>query len=313
MEATLGKPESRKDLSEGMARGSQAAAGLDNQFTTQNYLLNRRPDFIVYLYNVSESSFEVSRPPVMQRFVIPGRSGLGLSAHSLQDLIKNGGNKERYILATSFPSPLVTPKPSTDSSEIGFDAIDTRRFAMDIVNPDNIGIDQDAILDPKDIKSKGNNLGAKGVFFSLNNPPTEPEVNAAVNRMEAGYRALLEEARAIEVSSPKDLSSILSPEHHAAAEYFGESFTWHGKKIKTEACENCGDRVKAGSAFHKTDEGGMCIRDWRRAVKAGVRTKAQAFEATEDPYFAPQQPPTPAAPVAPVTPVIGPTGGSTQV
>lgn len=295
--ATVGT--SRKDLSEGMAIGSARAKGLDNQFTTQNYLLNRKPDFTVYLYNVSESKFEVSRPPVIVNFIIPGRSGLGLNPYSLEDLMKNGGNKERYILATSFPSPLVTPKPSTDSSEIGFDAIDTRRFAMDIVNPENIGIDQDAILDPKDIKSKGNNLGAKGVFFSLNNPPTEQEVNAAINRMEAGYRALLEEARATEISNPALLSATLSPEHHAAAEYFGESFSWHGKKVKTEACENCGDRVKAGSAFHKTDEGGMCIRDWKRAVKAGVRTKAQAFEATEDPQYAPAQPPAPAAPVTP--------------
>jgi hypothetical protein len=164
MEATLGTPTSRKDLSEGMARGSTAARGLDHEFTTQNYLLNRKPDFMVYLYNVSESSFEISRPPVVQRFIIPGRSGLGLSPFSLQELIRHGGNKERYILATSFPSPLVTPKPSTDSSEIAFDAIDTRRFVMDIVNPENIGIDQDAILNPNDIKSKGNNLGAKGVL-----------------------------------------------------------------------------------------------------------------------------------------------------
>ncbi len=46
--------------------------------------------------------------------------------------------------------------------------------------------------------------------------------------------------------------------------------------------------MRAGAAFHKTEEGGYCVNDWDRTIKAGARTRAQAFEATEDPKYAPK-------------------------
>jgi hypothetical protein len=286
------------------------AAAIDAQcnFTANNYLLNRHPDFYVYIYNISEQDHVVSRPPNFDRLLIPGiRSKWNLDER---------GNPKPYILATRLPSPLVTPKSSTDSSEMAFDATDTRRIAMDIVNPDNWGINQDAVIDKLNVHSKHMNLAAFGVFWSLNGPgaskdqygnatgkfeePQTEELERANARMDAGYTALLEEARAIESSNPKDLQEKLTPAHHFAADHFGETFSWHGKRVKQENCENCGERVKSGSAFHKTEEGGMCIRNWSRAVSAGVRTKAQAYEATERPEFAPK------VPVAPVAPVVAP-------
>jgi hypothetical protein len=48
--------------------------------------------------------------------------------------------------------------------------------------------------------------------------------------------------------------------------------------------------------------GGICVGDWDKAIKAGARSRAQAYEATEDEKYAPKQAvlaqPTPAAPVA---------------
>jgi hypothetical protein len=35
--------------------------------------------------------------------------------------------------------------------------------------------------------------------------------------------------------------------------------------------------------------GGLCIGDWDAAIKSGVRSRAQAFEATEDFKYAPKQ------------------------
>jgi len=255
----------------------------ERTFTTQNYLLNRAPDFYVYLYNISESSFVVSRPPIFKEMTIVG-------IKDKRNLNENGSLKNEWILATKFPSPLIAPKASVDSSELDFYATDTRRFVMDLINPDNLGIDQDAYIDPKTVTSQGNNLGAKGVFYSLSYPPAPEEVAAAKKRLDKYYTQLLEQARAVEVSAPATLSSILGPEHHAAADHFGEQFSWHGKKIKAIVCDQCGERTKENAAFHKMEDGGLCIKDWDRAIKAGVRTKAQAYEATEDPKYLPKTP-----------------------
>jgi hypothetical protein len=61
-----------------------------------------------------------------------------------------------------------------DNNEIDITAMDTRRFATDIVNPDNLTIDQDAVINS--VTGKGNDLGALGVFWSLNEVPTEAEI-----------------------------------------------------------------------------------------------------------------------------------------
>lgn len=294
----IARIESQPNLNLSRAMDRAAAVDMECKFTANNYLLNRHPDFYIYIYNISEQEHIVSRPPTFMRMVIPSiRTKGNMDANN---------NPKPFILATRLPSPLVTQRPSTDSSDMSFDAIDTRRFAMDIINPDNWGIDQDAVIDKGNVHSKNMDLGARGVFWSFNGPgaskdqhgnatgkfeqPTEDEIKRATERLDRGYTALLEEARACESSTPLLLQYLLTPAHHYAADFFGETFSWHGKKVKQENCENCGERVKAGSAFHKTEEGGMCIRNWSRAVKAGVRTKAQAFEATEDPQFAPKAP-----------------------
>jgi hypothetical protein len=289
MEATHSAPVTRPDLSAGMSR----ANNIDFQFTSQNYLLNRNPEYYVFLYNVSESKFDVSRPPLIKGFVIPGREA---------------GSPAKYKLAARFPQPLLMPKGNVDSNEIDILAQDTRRFVTDIINPDNLGIDQDAVIDPKAVTSQGNNLGAQGLFWSLNGPgaskhgyleePTKEEIERAVVRMEKFYRYSLEQADSVAASAPGDLSKFLGPIHHLACDYFGEDRTWHGKKTRTDFCPNCGDRIKAGSGFHRTEDGSLCVIDWNKAIKAGVRTRAQAFEATEDPQFAPKV--TPSAP-APAT------------
>lgn len=291
---TMSDPVARPDLSLGMSR----ANNIDFEFTAQNYLYNREPEFYVYIYNVSEQPLEVSRPPLLRLAKFPGRKA---------------GSTERYILVGRLPQPLLIPKGNVDSNEIDVLPTDSRRFAMDILNPDNLTLNQDAFIDPKNITSQGNNLGAKGLFWSLNGPgavksrynsdpkeaPTDAEVDAAVKRLEKYYKGLLEAARACEVSKPADLQNLIGPEHHIAADYFGEEHSWHGKRARTDFCPNCGERIKSGAAFHKTEEGTLCILNWSKAVKAGVRTRAQAYEATNDEAFAPIAP----APIAPTSQV----------
>lgn len=249
-------------------------------FGSQNYAFGRKPEYWVYLYNISEQEHIVSRPPLIREMKIRGRKP-----------------QETFALVAKFPQPLNMPKGNVDSGEVDIVVTDTRRFVTDIVNPDNITINQEAFIE-RSTSGGSNDLGAKGVFWSLNGPgakengyedqPTQIEIDQARKRMEKRYRYLLDRAKAVEVSNPKDLNDLLSPEHHAAAEYYGETYTWHNKQVRADYCPQCGDRMRAGAAFHKTEDGGYCILDWERAVKAGVRTRAQAFEATEDPKFAPK-------------------------
>ena len=229
-------------------------------FALQNYLMGRKPDFWVYLFNIGEQSHDVYRPPLLANLHIPA------CPHG-----------KPYIQAARFPQPLLTPQGSVDSDEITIIPADTCRFAQDICNPDNLSLDQNAAIST--ITAIGNNLNKKGVFWSLNEVPTEQEINDAKTRMEAHYNALIEKARAVETSDPTKLNEILSPELHHAADYFGIETSWHGKRSRPMDCPNCGERIKAGVAFHKTEEGTLCILDWTRAVRSGVRTRQQAIDA----------------------------------
>lgn len=267
MDATMSSPIQRADLSAGMTK----ANNVDWAFTTANYLLNRAPDFYVYIFNLSKQEFKVSRPPILRELIIPARA-----------------EGKKYALATRLPSPLLVPKGNVDSNEIDINAMDTRRFATDVVNPDNLGIDQDSVI--VNPTGQGSNLGAYGVFWSLNAEPTDAEIKAATVRMEKNYRRLLEEARAVEVSRPKDLVDTLSPAHHMAADYFHETFTWHSKPVHKENCQRCGAPATVGAPFHALEGGGLCVGDWDAAIRAGVRSRAQAFEATEDNKYAPRLP-----------------------
>jgi hypothetical protein len=110
--------------------------------------------------------------------------------------------------------------------------------------------------------------------------------------MEKYYRTLTEKATTVHSSKPADLADLLTPEHLAAADYleenFGMRFPWHQKMSRLEECPLCGEHTKVNVAFHRMEDGGICVRDWARAVKAGARTRAQAYEATEDEHFAPR-------------------------
>src|SRR5271157_4384772 len=256
MDATLSTPLHRSDLSESMTKANNR----NFNYAMQEYIYSRKPDFWVYLYNVSEQSFDVFRPPLFANIHIPGRT-----------------RGETYTIAARLPCPLPVPQGSVDTDEVTTQLMDTRRVLMDVCNPDNFSLDQNSVISkPTNI---GNNLSQRGVFWSLNNPPTEEEIKAATVRMEKHFNTVLEKMKALETSDPKGLLEALSPEAHTAAHYFGVETSWHGRRSRPMDCPNCGERIKAGVAFHKTEEGGLCVLDWTRTVKAGARTIQQAVDA----------------------------------
>lgn len=270
-------------LSESMNK----ANNIDFNFNANDYLLSRLPDYWVYLFSISERSYEVYRPPYLRRALLVGKSP-----------------SAKYALCARFPHPMNVPDASVDSSELNIKQMDTRRFCMDICNPDNLGFDQNTVIaNPTSI---GNNLSAKGVFWATEQQctfdpadtkkehpvPSDKLLEDAKKRMEAYYRTLVNKANEVHTSTPQELVNTLTPEHIAAAEYleenFGMQFAWHQKMVRLENCDLCGEKTKKGVAFHRMEDGGICVRDWERAVKAGARSRAQAYDATGDEKWAPK-------------------------
>ena len=250
MEPTCSSPTTRGDLSAAMTR----ANNMDWNFSTADYMLSRPADFRVYIFNIAKQEYKISRLPLIKELVIPAR--------------KEG---EKYALVTSLPSPFKFPKGNVDSNDIDIVIIDGRRMAMDIINPDNLTLDQDAVITGS--FSVGQNMGRLGVFWSLNEVPTETELAAATRRLETYYRSLLTEARAVETSNPQALPAVLTPATHAAADYFHETFNWHKKEVHLENCPRCGSPARVGAPFHPMEGGGLCIGDWDAAIRAGVRSR----------------------------------------
>ena len=257
-------------INTGYASSLSKINNIDWNFSTADYMLSRPADFFVYLYSISKQEYKISRLPLIKDMIIPARK-----------------ENEKYALVTKLPSPFKFPKGNIDSNDIDVVVIDGRRMAMDIINPDNLTTDQDAVITGS--FSVGQNMGKLGVFWSLNNPPTEAELDAATRRLETHYRSILTEARAVETSNPQALSSVLTPTHHASADYFHEEFSWHKKEVYKENCPRCGMPANVGAPFHALEGGGLCVGSWDAAIKAGVRSRAQAYEATEEERFAPKQ------------------------
>jgi hypothetical protein len=276
----------------------------DFNFDANEYLLSRPQDFWVYLFSISERSYEIYRPPIIRHMLLVGKAP-----------------KAKYALCARFPHPLNVPDASVDSSELGIKQMDARRLCQDICNPDNLGFDQNSVTGVP--TSIGNNLNAKGVFWvtekectfdpedTKRNKPIPPQkyLDDAQKRMEVHYRTLVEKANTVHSSKPSDLAELLTPEHLSAAEYleenFGMQFAWHARMARLEQCDLCGEKTKAGVAFHRMEDGGICVRDWVRAVKAGARSRADAYDATGDEQFAPRVPKAPTS--APAAPVVIPT------
>lgn len=295
MEATYSFSGSRSDLSTAM----QKANNIDFNIFGGNYMFDRGADSYIYIYNVSDTTYTVQRPPMIRELKLVGR----------KDPQHKFDPKTRAILCTRLPQPLLIPKGNVESNEVDIIPFDTRRFAMDIINPDNHGINQEAYLEPKQTTSMGVDLGARGVFYSENGPgaskkgfleaPTDKEITDAEVRLDAFYRGLMNKADTVEATAPQELNALIGPEFHAAAEYLGEDRKWHGKRAKTDICETCGERTTKGAAFHKTEDNTICVSNWAKAVKAGAVTRAQAYDATDLPEFAPRTPIVPVVPVAP--------------
>ena len=220
----------------------------------------RPVEYYLYLFTVNKNAF--TRPSVP-----------GLYPKTLIPACKP---EERFKKVCRFAHPMAQVDPDPDNpgkKKITYS--DGRRVAMDFCNPANVTLDQDNGMNTEAERwvnvGSGMNFSQQGVFFSRNENPTDEELAAAERRLRNYYRTILERVDGIPDTDPSKQGQI-TQDHHAACEMFGEERPWHRTFTQKETCENCGTKVPKGIAFHR-DNGVLCVRDWKRAVNAGVVKK----------------------------------------
>lgn len=219
-------------------------------------LMNQKPSRKLYLYNIARTEFYIYKPPVFpHRKYAPCPEG------------------EPYKLVDAFPDPIINGWENENRRFIP-DIIDAAYAVTDLLNPAAHG--RNCFAPVKDtqlqqVSGGTDDLTRRGLFWSEHNPPLPAELAEARRRLELHYKALLREGDALS-RNPKTALQI-GPEHHLAAEYFkggSQRREWHIVAELPDICENCGEEIKKGAAFHKNSADVLCVRDWRRAVNAGV-------------------------------------------
>lgn len=219
------------ELSEMFTRSCQVEHIIDLESYNTDFPVTGK----VWVYNVSKVSQKVDHPS-LGAVEIPGNT-----------------SRKRYVMWTSFPNVVKMPAQAWGpNGEIlaSYRLMDGKRFAMDLINPDNLGLDQNSKPPSTSI---GRHLGVRGVFWSVNNPPKKAEVDAAILRLETFYQDLMQRAHiiyrdtrisaeSITKSMEKNKCSMevainglkgeatrfeITPEHHAAAEWFRMTTDWH--------------------------------------------------------------------------------------
>ena len=221
----------------------------------------RQTQYYVYVHSVSKRSFE--QPHGMYRNVI----------------IPACPKDKRYItvlkLAHPVQYPVHDPDKSNDPTQLKVE--NAIRVALSIINPDYPPV-PDLTLQEKELPvesqlSGGCDLARQGVFVSLNEVPTEEELQKAEARRLAYYKKIFGHANELFRTDPKALSQMLTIDHHMAADLFGQDTGWHNAVTPKIECPNCGEKIKEGIAFHFSN-GTRCILDWKRAYLAGAVKKA---------------------------------------
>ena len=183
----------------------------------------------IYVYNVSRMEFNIPRPPNWPHL-----------------LIRACPENLSYLLVGQLEHPFA----QIDYDQNYGKKIEYKngyREATVMLSPMNPGTDQN--FDSPDPLDVGGNLNNYGVFWSTTNPPSEKELEAARTRMEKTYRKELDMLAGLEAKSPEEARDRANNISHAAANYFGRSYSWHrsdltpreGAKIP---CNICGELIQ---------------------------------------------------------------------
>lgn len=187
------------------------------------------------------------------------------------------GKDERCITVRFIPHPVAQKVEDVfNTGRDPYDYHDGRRVAQDIVNPKNPTLVQDfKVTDPYYLTHDLDdtcNFQKYGVFWSLNQKPTEEEIERAEKIRDNFYRRTIQEHDKLYAAKPGNAASF-GPDVRMALDYFGEQREYHKKFVPVQMCDNCGSQIPLNAGFHFLPNGVACIRDWKKAVDSGVKTK----------------------------------------
>lgn len=170
----------------------------------------------VFIYSLNERDLNMRPHPFFPKGVpVPGRK-----------------ENERYSFVMSLPEVLFPIKFIPE--EVTFVPLEISgvRVAVDLINPDNLGTDLDALVPPEQSFSIGNDLARKGVFYSLTKPPADRDVVAAENRLRKYYKDVFDKARSLYWGTGSIPFSFRNGEEVAdAARYLGiTNIPWERRK-----------------------------------------------------------------------------------
>jgi rubredoxin len=143
---------------------------------------------------------------------------------------------QRYSRPLILPSIFRSSYMDAASLAMKTDDIEGKHVAQDIVNP-FLGGDW----------SEGQDLTEKGVFWTMNETPTEEELATARTKMEAYGRKQLTIATELET---KGQLGAITPTMRLFATYFGEDRSWNKIYRKIGECPMCGEPAKEGIVRH---------------------------------------------------------------
>jgi hypothetical protein len=223
--------------------------------------IRRKPEFFVYIYNVSTMEQRVARPWAHPDLIIPACEP-----------------DQPYSQPAVIPDIVQDRVERPGSWDIGIRGVDGRFLAQDALHPDLMGGDWKSYRRiPKGTAANdGTDLYALGCWWSTNNPPTQEEVKTARERMATTYREEIRKATTLQMAGKAD---EITPMMHRAADFFDLEASWHTELSARQICPGCGEKVPVSMARHMPKEKCGYVFDWNRAIRAGLATKKEADEA----------------------------------
>jgi hypothetical protein len=227
--------------------------------------LRHEPKFYVKIFNLAGFEHRVERP-----WVHPQRIGNMI-------VIKACEPGQPYSEPFVIPDIVQMRTERPGSVELGVRGVDGRFLAQDALNPDDPQGNWKTMrpIPAGQAANEGTNLYNFGVFWTIAAEPSEEELFTARERLEATYNRLIDEANLLSLEGAAG-TKMIGHLHRRAANYFGVDVEWNKRFHQKIECPECGAaNIPTASVCSKCP----MVFNWDKALKNGLRTKAQAVAA----------------------------------
>lgn len=225
----------------------------------------------IYIYNIAPLEHNISSPPFYPHF-----------------LIRRCPQDQEYIMVGKLLHPIELWHEQVEGNRIKVYENGYREVTR-LLSPQNPGMDQNfdiTTIDPNAEIALGRNLNNYGVFWSVNNPPTKQELDAARARLEKTLKKALEFIRAEELKNPTIAREQINEIHNLAADYFGIETEWHKVSYKKAVdleeipCPICYNNIKrkAKKCIHCQERFLISAEDGRTAEPVAVAVSPTSVE-----------------------------------